>query len=381
MSSAVHDFDAIDPDAFLRDVRALRVEIEAEITEADGAHLQKLERWGRAATAVGLATAWMGPNPVSAVALALGRSTRWGLMHHCGHRGYDKVPNMPARYTSKVFARGWRRMVDWPDWMIPEAWIYEHNILHHQYTGELRDPDLIERNADYIRDSNLPMWLRRLAVVGLSVSWKPVYYAPNTLRVWLGRHEGRNGDEPDAPWSTFLGRCVLPYAAVQFVALPALFTPLGPLAVLSAVCNSVAAEALTNLQTFVVVGPNHAGDDLYRFEDRPTSKAEFFWRQVVGSVNYRTGGDVNDWLHMWLNYQIEHHLFPDVPIAALQRAQPRVKALCEKHGVPYAQQSVFTRFRKMVRIFTGEETMRRAPPRPRARAEAVPATIEEAATT
>jgi hypothetical protein len=105
-------------------LRALRTEIDASLTEADADHLRKIERWGRACTAVGLATAWMGPNPVSAVGLALGRSTRWALMHHCGHRGYDKVPNAPKRYHSKVFARGWRRLVDWPDWMIPAAWAF-----------------------------------------------------------------------------------------------------------------------------------------------------------------------------------------------------------------------------------------------------------------
>ena len=379
----------VDFEAFHRDVRALRAELDASVTEADGEHLQKLERWGRLCTAVGLATAWMGPNPVSAIALSLGRTTRWGLMHHCGHRGYDKVPNIPERYTSRVFARGWRRMIDWPDWMVPESWIYEHNILHHQYTGELRDPDLIERNANYIRDSKLPMWARKLAVAGLAFTWKPVYYAPNTLRVWLGRQGDHQGNEPDAPWSTFLARCVGPYVAMQFVAMPAVYAPLGPLAVASAFTNSVLAELLTNFHTFLVVGPNHAGDDLYRFDDRPASRGEFFWRQIVGSANYRTGGDVNDWLHMWLNYQIEHHMFPDLPIAAVQRAQPKVKALCEKYGIPYVQESVFTRFRKMVGIFTGEETMRRAPPRPRKRAtekvdavateDAVPFTAEEAA--
>jgi hypothetical protein len=26
--------------------------------------------------------------------------------------------------------------------------------------------------------------------------------------------------------------------------------------------------------------------------------------QVVSSANYRTGGDVNDFLHGWLNYQV-----------------------------------------------------------------------------
>jgi len=360
--------DSLDQEAFLRDLRALRAEIDASLSEADSDHLKKIERWGRAATAIGLATAWMGPNPVSALGLALGRSTRWALMHHCGHRGYDKVPDAPLRYHSKVFARGKRRLLDWPDWMLPEAWIYEHNILHHQNTGELRDPDLIERNASYLRDSRLPIWARRLAVAGLAITWKPVYYAPNTLRVWLSRHDPKDGAEPDAPWGAFLRRCVGPYVALQFIGLPLLFAPLGPLAVASALSNSALAEALTNLHSFLVVGPNHSGDDIYRFDDRPGSKAELYWRQIVGSVNYRTGGDLNDWLHMWLNYQIEHHLFPDAPASALQRIQPKVKEMCARHGVPYAQQSVFQRFRKMVRVFTGEESMRRAPPRPPARA-------------
>jgi fatty acid desaturase len=373
-----HPMDGLDEQAFLRDLRALRAEIDASLTEADGEHLKKIERWGRAATLIGLATAWMGPNPVSALGLALGRSTRWALMHHCGHRGYDKVPGAPERYHSKVFARGWRRLVDWPDWMLPEAWIYEHNILHHQHTGEQRDPDLIERNAGYLRDSRLPIWARRLAVAGLAVSWKPVYYAPNTLRVWLSRHDPKDGAEPDAPWGTFLRRCAAPYVAVQFVGLPLLFAPLGPLAVASALSNSALAELLTNLHSFLVVGPNHSGDDIYRFDDRPGSKAELYWRQIVGSVNYRTGGDLNDWLHMWLNYQIEHHLFPDAPASALQRIQPKVKAMCARHGIPYAQQSVLQRFRKMVRVFTGEESMRRAPPRPHARATAA-MRVEDAA--
>ena len=120
-------------------------------------------RLGRAATALGLATCWIAPNPLSAAALSFGRSTRWLLMHHIGHRGYDKVPGVPARYTSKVFARGRRRFVDWADWMIPEAWIYEHNVLHHSHTGEDRDPDLIERNAETLRSSNLPMAARYAA--------------------------------------------------------------------------------------------------------------------------------------------------------------------------------------------------------------------------
>ncbi len=366
MSTAPFDIASIDLDGFLSELRALRAAIDASLGPEDLAHLARIERWGRAATAVGLATAWIAPNPVSAIALALGRSTRWLLMHHVGHRGYDRVPGVAPRHTSRVFARGWRRWIDWPDWMLPEAWIYEHNVLHHQNTGEVRDPDLIERNVEPLRLARLPSALRGAALATLAFTWKLSYYAPNTLREWTARHDRkRTAGDPPVPWWTFVTRCAGPYAAVQFVALPLAYAPLGPWAVASAFCNSVLAEAIHNAHTFFVVGPNHTGDDLYRFDDRPESKGEFYLRQVIGSANYRTGGDLNDWLHLWLNYQIEHHLFPDVPMRQYPLVQPRVRALCARYGVPYVQAPVVTRFRKMAAVFTGAAVMRRAPPRRR----------------
>ena len=113
--------DAIDFQAFADDINDLRAEIDSSLGPDDLRHLRRIERWGRLATVVGLATAPIVPNPFSAAALALGRSTRWLLMHHIGHRGYDKVPDVPKTYTARVFARGWRRLVHWADWMTPEA--------------------------------------------------------------------------------------------------------------------------------------------------------------------------------------------------------------------------------------------------------------------
>jgi hypothetical protein len=36
-----------------------------------------------------------------------------------------------------------------------------------------------------------------------------------------------------------------------------------------------------------------------------------------------------------------------------------VRALCEKYGVPYVQESVWTRVRKMVDVVVGKTSMRR----------------------
>jgi fatty acid desaturase len=353
----------VDLEGFLAELRQLRREIDTTLGERDLAHLRRLELLGSAATALGLATAWIAPNPISMAALSFGRSTRWMFMHHVGHRGYDKVPGVPARLTSKGFARGWRRFLDWPDWMVPEAWVYEHNVLHHSHVGEDRDPDLIERNTDWLRQSSLPRPLKYAIMGLLALSWRAVYYAPNTLRVWLARFEQAASAEAlerrtSGNRRELLLRCILPYAAFQFVGLPALFLPLGAWAMASALINSLGAEALTNLHTFAVVGPNHTGEDLYRFSTPSSSTAEWMMRQVVGSTNYACGDERTDFLHLYLNYQIEHHLWPDLPMLRYREVQPKVKALCEKYGVPYVQESVFTRIRKMLAVAVGKTSMK-----------------------
>ncbi|MBU8897438.1 fatty acid desaturase [Corallococcus sp. H22C18031201] len=370
MSRAAPAFDlaSVDVEGFHREVKALRAEMEANLGEPDAAHLRKIERWGRAATLVGLATCWVMPNPLSAFALGLGRSTRWLLMHHVGHRGYDRVPGVGTARTSKGFARGVRRYVDWLDWMLPDAWVYEHNVLHHSFTGEEADPDLLERNAEgTLRNAERPLWLRYTQLALLALTWRASYYAPETLGSLRrkGRREG--GALTGAELRELFTRCYLPYAAVNFVLLPALFLLVSPWAAFSVLCNSVLADIFTNLHTFLVVGPNHTGEDLYRFDSSPANKGERFVQQVVGSANYRTGGDLNDFAHLWLNYQIEHHLWPDMPMLKYREVQPRVRALCEKYGIPYVQESVWTRAKKMVAVVVGQRSMRRmAPPLARA---------------
>ncbi len=353
------DPSSVDAEALLNDIRALRAEVDASLGEADAAHLRRIERWGRAATVLGLATCWLVPNPLSAVALSLGRSTRWLLMHHVGHRGYDRVPGLPPERTSKAFAKGRRRFLDWFDWMLPEAWVFEHNVLHHSHTGEEADPDLLERNAeDSLRNTRVPLALRYVQLALLALTWRASYYAPETLAS-LRRKKRADGGLTRAEWREVLLGSYVPYIAFHFLLLPAIFLPLSAWAAFSALCNSLMAEVLTNLHTFLVVGPNHTGEDLYRFDSKPANRGERYLQQVLGSANYRTGGDLNDYAHLWLNYQIEHHLFPDLPMLKYREVQPKVRALCEKHGIPYVQESVWTRAKKMVDVVVGLRSMRR----------------------
>lgn len=47
----------------------------------------------------------------------------------------------------------------------------------------------------------------------------------------------------------------------------------------------------------------------------------------------------DDWFHGGLQYQIEHHLFPQMPRHFLSKVKPLVEELCAKHGIPYRSTS------------------------------------------
>ena len=363
----------VDIDAFVQELDAIRADLDAERGPRCVAHLKKMERWGRAMTALGYATAWIAPNPISVLALSLGRTYRWVLVAHpVSHKAYDKIDGAPERLTSRGFAKGWRRMVDWFDWIDPEAWHEEHDIQHHYKLGEEGDPDVVQDNLPWFRNPKVPTALKLVFGTLYAATWKATYYAPNVLEALhhtQARRKARKSgqDTPPEPWSPsplhpsgrrLWLRNVLPYVGATFGLIPALFLPFGTAMAGSVLANSLMAEAVTNLHTFIVITTNPCGEDVPVFETSTKSRAEFFVRQITGSVNFKTGGDFNDAMHGWLNYQIEHHLWPDMTLRQYQLAQPRVQAACEKYGVPYIQESVWTRLRKSLEIMLGKTTQR-----------------------
>ncbi|KAM4572781.1 acyl-CoA Delta-4 desaturase-like [Odontesthes bonariensis] len=49
----------------------------------------------------------------------------------------------------------------------------------------------------------------------------------------------------------------------------------------------------------------------------------------------------NDWFSGHLNFQIEHHLFPTMPRHNYHLVAPQVRALCDKHGIPYQMKTLW----------------------------------------
>ena len=57
-------------------------------------------------------------------------------------------------------------------------------------------------------------------------------------------------------------------------------------------------------------------------------------RQLVGAANIE-GSPLFHVASGNLGYQVEHHLFPDMPSTRYAEIAPQVKEICERYGLPY----------------------------------------------
>ncbi|MFC4960392.1 fatty acid desaturase family protein [Streptomyces mauvecolor] len=104
-------------------------------------------------------------------------------------------------------------------------------------------------------------------------------------------------------------------------------------------------HALFGLHLGMTFAPNHKGMEMPDPNDPGDSGWGHLRRQVLTSRNVR-GGFLTDWFLGGLNYQIEHHLFPNMPRPHLRLAQPMVRAHCAALGVPYAETSLTDSYRQ-----------------------------------
>jgi fatty acid desaturase len=101
--------------------------------------------------------------------------------------------------------------------------------------------------------------------------------------------------------------------------------------------GNVVANLLRNLWAYAVICCGHFADGAEKFtpealEDETT--AQWYLRQMLGSANFRAG-PVMAFMSGNLCYQIEHHLFPDLPSNRYAQIAERVQAVCAKYELPY----------------------------------------------
>merc|ERR1712232_25171 len=96
-----------------------------------------------------------------------------------------------------------------------------------------------------------------------------------------------------------------------------------------------AAESLTLASLFAL---SHNFEHVDRDPTKPVREHQksvcWFKSQVETSSTY--GGFISGALTGGLNFQVEHHLFPRMSSAWYPYIAPKVREICEKHGVKYA---------------------------------------------
>jgi fatty acid desaturase len=111
-----------------------------------------------------------------------------------------------------------------------------------------------------------------------------------------------------------------------------------------AVAFAVVQQGLFGLYLGCSFAPNHKGMPTLTSAE----ELDFLRRQVLTSRNVR-GSRFVDFLLGGLNYQIEHHLFPNMPRPNLRHAQPLVRAFCRQHDLPYTESTLFGSYTEALR--------------------------------
>ena len=100
---------------------------------------------------------------------------------------------------------------------------------------------------------------------------------------------------------------------------------------------NVAANLLRNVWAYVVICCGHFADGAEKFTPAALegeTKPQWYLRQMLGSANFNAG-PVMAFLSGNLCYQIEHHLYPDLPSNRYAEIAQRVRAVCASYDLPY----------------------------------------------
>ncbi|WP_372964437.1 fatty acid desaturase [Marinobacter sp.] len=312
-----------------KDLDTIRNDVLADLGERDARHIRnmvrlhrKLELGGRVLMPFGFI-----PPVFLAATASLGIAKileNMEIGHNVMHGQYDWM-NDPS-LNSQTY--------EWDTVCSSASWRRTHNFEHHTFTN------VIGKDRDYgyavLRLSNDEPWKPRHLLQPLT------YAALSTLFQWgVGLHELETEKLASGELSL---RDKLPFlkeaakkggrqAFKDYVFFPLLTLPVAPVVL----AGNAGANLMRNLWASNVIFCGHFTEDAETFTEEECegeSKGHWYLRQLTGSSNF-TGGK---WLHVLsghLSYQIEHHVFPDLPAHRYPEISEKVQEVCRKHGIRY----------------------------------------------
>jgi len=218
-------------------------------------------------------------------------------------------------------------------------WWHKHVVLHHpapNVVGVDTDADLLPWFAITVDEVRASSGLRRFYYEQLQFWLFPLVLALNGFGIliagWshlirmLCHSKGRRS----AHWID-LSAMVLHY--VLWIGVPLLFWSLPTVAGFYILRNILLGYAM-----YAVLAPGHFPAEAQRTTDEARHDAGFFAVQTSGTVSFRTGL-IGRFLCSGLEYQVEHHLFPNISHVHYPEVSVAVKQFCAEHELSYRSYS------------------------------------------
>ncbi len=304
---------------------AIRLDIEESLGEHDAAYIRRTIRFQRTLDVVARliigASRSRGGWALGTAALAFAKSVEnMEISHNVLHGQWDWM-NDPEIHSST-----W----EWDMVGVTSQWRYSHNYRHHVFSNVLGvDDDLGFGVMRVTRDQ----------------PWKPQYLLQPlqnlvlaaTFEWGIALHDVNVDAERGTQVRALVAK-IARQAAKDYVFLPALSRSRWR----RTLAANATANLLRNIWAYVVIFCGHFPDGAEKFTadvlDHET-RAEWYLRQMMGSANFKAGR-LLAFSSGNLCYQIEHHLFPDLPSNRYAQIAVRVRALCDKYDLPYTSGSL-----------------------------------------
>ncbi len=329
---------------------AIRAEIEESRNDRDAAYINRVittQRWMAAAGRIGMIASTpfgrkvRGPVLVaSAVSLGLAKILEnMEIGHNVMHGQWDWM-NDPEIHSST-----W----EWDTGQPAEQWKHSHNYIHHQFTNVLGyDNDI---GYGVLRMAREQKW----HPVNLG---QPVYNALlASLFQWgVALHDldleairkGKKDPKEMKRQLKQIARKGRNQVLKDYVVYPALSGRRWR----STLKANASANLMRNVWSYLIIFCGHFPDGALHFTEdelEDETRAEWYLRQVLGTANFE-GGKLLHVLSGNLGYQIEHHLFPDLPSNRYAEISTRVRALCEKYDLPYTTGPLHRQYGQVLRV-------------------------------
>jgi fatty acid desaturase len=231
------------------------------------------------------------------------------------------------------------RTWDWDTASPADAWRHSHNYEHHTFANiRGKDRDL---GYEIMRIDTHQRWhpiylLQPLYNVVLMAffEWGVALHDLNADAIRSGEKSKRQAlAELKAIGGKARRQILKDYIA--FPALSALVS--GRRTFRSTLAADFTANVVRNVWAHSIIFCGHFPDQTYTFsQDEVADETRGAWyvRQLLGAANI-DGGPLFHFLSGNLSFQVEHHLFPDMPSSRYTEIAPRVREVCRSYGLPY----------------------------------------------